>query len=135
MTDAITAAVVKKDKSLVVKPAMVSPFLRLFVNALIVRPEFDSQSKRKLTSLKDNFGSVCVLDEKVLKRVCKQLPIVDSVMANATRKSSKLLKKSDGKPTGAVNVPKLEDAEDAGTKRKEGTTIIFTEGDSAKALV
>lgn len=33
-----------------------------------------------------------------------------------------------------IDVPKLEDANDAGTKRSEECILILTEGDSAKAL-
>jgi len=33
-----------------------------------------------------------------------------------------------------VGIPKLEDANDAGTRNAEACTIILTEGDSAKSL-
>lgn len=33
-----------------------------------------------------------------------------------------------------LGIPKLEDANDAGTKKSEECTLILTEGDSAKAL-
>lgn len=45
------------------------------------------------------------------------------------------LKKSDGKKRNRLSgIPKLDDANDAGTKKSEECTLILTEGDSAKAL-
>ena len=45
------------------------------------------------------------------------------------------LKKSDGAKRDRLSgVPKLDDANDAGTKKSEECTLILTEGDSAKAL-
>ena len=48
---------------------------------------------------------------------------------------AKDMKKTDGKKTGRITgIPKLEDANDAGTKHAMDCTLILTEGDSAKAL-
>jgi hypothetical protein len=65
--------------------------------------------------------------------VCKS-SIVENVAELAQHKASKALKKTDGKKVGYLKVPKLEDATMAGTKQSDQCTIIFTEGDSAKAL-
>jgi DNA topoisomerase II len=59
---------------------------------------------------------------------------VENVLELAQHKASKALKKTDGKKVGYLKVPKLEDATLAGTKQSDQCTIIFTEGDSAKAL-
>jgi DNA topoisomerase-2 len=39
-----------------------------------------------------------------------------------------------GKKVRLIDVPKLEDANDAGTSKSEHCVLILTEGDSAKAL-
>ena len=45
------------------------------------------------------------------------------------------MKKSDGKKRNRITgIPKLDDANMAGTKESEKCTLILTEGDSAKAL-
>lgn len=44
------------------------------------------------------------------------------------------LEKGGGKKAKLFGVPKLEDANDAGTKHADSCTIILTEGDSAKSL-
>ena len=42
-------------------------------------------------------------------------------------------RKTDGSKRATVSVPKLDDAEWAGTARSAQCTLILTEGDSAKA--
>ena len=43
-------------------------------------------------------------------------------------------KTSSGKHSRLKGIPKLDDANDAGTKNSRNCTLIVTEGDSAKAL-
>lgn len=59
---------------------------------------------------------------------------MDNLLSWAKFKQDKELKKSDGTKKGRVNIPKLEDANEAGTKNSHKCTLILTEGDSAKAL-
>lgn len=42
--------------------------------------------------------------------------------------------KGGKKASRLLGIPKLEDANNAGTRKSEDCTIILTEGDSAKAL-
>ena len=50
-------------------------------------------------------------------------------------KNSKNLKKNDGKKQNRLRgIPKLEDANWAGTKKSSQCTLILTEGDSAKSM-
>ena len=44
------------------------------------------------------------------------------------------MKKTDGKKKNRIRVPKLEDANFAGTSKSEGCCLILTEGDSAKTF-
>lgn len=61
--------------------------------------------------------------------------IVDNLLSWANFKQNKDLKKTDGTKTERVhNIPKLEDANDAGGRNSDKCTLILTEGDSAKAL-
>ena len=43
-------------------------------------------------------------------------------------------KMKGGKKSRLTGIPKLEDANDAGTKKSRDCVLIITEGDSAKAL-
>jgi DNA topoisomerase-2 len=76
---------------------------------------------------------VCFNADHYLFAVAKS-DIVDNLLSWAKFKENKELKKTDGTKTAKVNVPKLEDANEAGGRYSEKCTLILTEGDSAKAL-
>ena len=137
--DQLLAALVehinKKHKTLSVKAAQIKPFLSLFINCSIENPSFDSLTKELLTTPKTKFGSTCELTEKFIKHVIAKTNIVQNVVAAASKKVSTQLKKTDGKKSSHIHVPKLNDAERAGTKDSQQCTLILCEGDSAAALV
>ncbi|CAF1167473.1 unnamed protein product [Adineta ricciae] len=119
------------------KPMQVKNHLFLFVNCLIENPEFESQAKKQLATEKKNFGSTCALksDENFFKDVIKKTGIVESVINWLEHKQdAKLHKQSGSKTSKLKGIPKLDDANDAGTKNSMYCTLIVTEGDSAKAL-
>jgi DNA topoisomerase-2 len=133
LTKAIVEHISKKFKTLNVKPQYVKNHLFLFINCLIDNAAFDTQSKTNLTTKRSEFGSKCELDEKFVKSLLKS-SIIDNIVQFAQFQSNKELKKNDGKKQSKINVPKLEDANDAGGKNSADCTLILTEGDSAKAL-
>jgi DNA topoisomerase-2 len=71
----------------------------------------------------------------MIKEILK-LGIVDTVIQIAKAKAMTKLAKATGgqKKTKLTGIPKLEDANEAGTRNSEKCTLILTEGDSAKAL-
>ena len=126
----------KKNKTGInIKPFQVKNHLWLFINCLIVNPTFDSQTKETMTLMAKDFGSKCVLSEKFQQGVVKA-GIVESVLLWSKFKADAQLKsKQSGKKTNKLRgIPKLEDANEAGTKNSTGCTLILTEGDSAKTL-
>ena len=101
---------------------------------MIVNPTFDSQTKDYLTSRKQDFGSVCKVTDAFLKKVDKS-EIVDNILSFARFKENQQLKKKGGsKKSKLTGIPKLEDANFAGTAKSKDCTLIITEGDSAKSL-
>ena len=61
--------------------------------------------------------------------------VIDTILDWAKFKQNQLLKKTDGAKSVRVSgIPKLDDANMAGTRDGEKCTLILTEGDSAKAL-
>ncbi|VDN36222.1 unnamed protein product, partial [Cylicostephanus goldi] len=82
-----------------------------------------------------SFGSKCELSEKFTKQAIN-CGIVDAVLAWVRFKQQEdMNKKCSGKKTTKLKgIPKLEDANDAGTKNSQLCTLILTEGDSAKTL-
>lgn len=124
----------KNKKSLTIKPAQVKNQLWVFIRALIENPSFDSQTKEALTLKPANFGSKPEFDEKFVKKI-KSLKITDLVVDEAAKRSDESLKRKGGKSRGRLTgIPKLEDANWAGTKNSQLCTLILTEGDSAKSL-
>jgi len=115
------------------RPAHLKSSLALFVNALVVNPAFDVQTKRKLTTPVKRFGSTAELPAAFLKTVVRQC--MDGLLLKTSSIAQKQLKKMDGGKRATVSVPKLDDANWAGTAKSARCTLFLTEGDSAKALV
>jgi DNA topoisomerase-2 len=128
----------EKSGQLVVKPTHVRSHLWLFVNCLVENPAFDSQTKETLTSKKERFGSTCVLSEELLEKVAASGVVQTIASWSRAMGNSELarhLNRSDcGMQKRLFGIPKLEDANQAGTKQSSQCTLILTEGDSAKAL-
>ena len=61
----------KKNKGVEVKPSNIKNHLSIYVNALITNPAFDSQTKETLTTKAVNFGSTCMISEKLFKIIEK----------------------------------------------------------------
>ncbi|ELA42465.1 uncharacterized protein VICG_00564 [Vittaforma corneae ATCC 50505] len=135
LIDPITEAIKKKDKSLDVKPIHIKNNIFIFINCLIENPAFDSQTKENLTLKVSSFGSKCLPIESFVKDIIKNTPLVEKIVSFSRAKQSAQLKKTDGTKTSRLSgIPKLEDANLAGTKRSQECTLILTEGDSAKTL-
>jgi len=126
----------KKDKTgMKISPKQIKDHMWVFIVSLIENPTFDSQSKETMTLVAKSFGSKCELTEKFRKEVSKT-GIIDSVLLwSKFRADNKLGKAQVGRKTSKLTgIPKLDDANEAGTKNGLGCTLILTEGDSAKTL-
>ena len=110
-------------------------YLKVFVNSIIEDPSFDSQSKERLITPMSKFGSKPEIDNKFIKKVIDNLDIIDKVISFADFKLNKEAKKTNGQKVNRLrNIPKLDDANNAGTKYSDKCTLILTEGDSAKTM-
>ena len=126
-----TEEIQAKHKNINVKPQYVKDSLFVFINSIIENPTFSSQTKDKHTTRVSEFGSKFTLTEDFTKKILK-LGFVDSLLAVAEAKDRKSLAKTDGKKVVRLSIPKLDDANKAGTSQSEKCTLILTEGDSAK---
>uniref|UniRef100_A0A7E4ZZX8 DNA topoisomerase 2 n=1 Tax=Panagrellus redivivus TaxID=6233 RepID=A0A7E4ZZX8_PANRE len=117
------------------KPFQVKNHMWVFVNCLIENPTFDSQTKETMTLQAKSFGSKAEVSEKFTNAAFKS-GITEAVMSWVKFKQQEQQNKacSSKKTTKLKGVPKLEDANDAGTKNSHLCTLILTEGDSAKTL-
>ena len=110
-------------------------YLRIFVDTLIVNPSFDSQTKERLITTASKFGSKPELSEKFMKQIVDKTDILDRVVQFSEFKMNKQSKKTDGQKKNKIrDIPKLDDANWAGTKKSEKCILILTEGDSAKSM-
>jgi len=118
-------------KKVPVKPAQLKDSVLFFINATIVNPAFDSQTKETLTTPAAKFGSVFKTDGKLTNGLVK-LGLLDEAMAILDAKANKDAKKTDGSKKKTLRgMPKLVDATLAGTAKSDQCTLILTEGDSA----
>ena len=97
----------------------------LFVNCVIENPTFDSQTKEYMTTPYSKFGSTCALSDKFIDKIAK-LGIIENAIQLNELKENKSAKKTDGRRTKFVRgLPKLIDANFAGTSRGKECIIIL----------
>ena len=124
---------IQKKKKMDVKPAAIKDQLMLFIRCDIENPAFDSQTKDYMNTPISKFGSSCVVSDKFIDKIIK-MGVMDQACEVTTIKENKTAKKSDGNKTKNLRgIPKLVDANYAGTNKSHLCSIIFCEGDSAKA--
>lgn len=113
------------------KPGQIKDSIVFFVNATIVNPSFDSQTKENLTTPVSKFGSTPKFEGKLVDGLVKA-GILEEAAAILEAKLARDAKKNDGAKKRTIRgLPKLEDALWAGTAKSVECTLILTEGDSA----
>ncbi|KAI9500924.1 DNA topoisomerase [Coemansia spiralis] len=123
-----------KKSKIDIKAHQVKNNMWLFVNAKIVNPTFDSQTKETLTLRASSFGSKCEITDDFMKGVMKS-DLKEFVEMMVRRKEERELKKTDGtRSSRLTGIDKLDDANLAGSRQSSDCTLILTEGDSAKTL-
>ena len=126
-------AFITKKKKVDVKPTSIKEQLMVFIRCDIENPAFDSQTKDCMNTAISNFGSTCTVSDKFIEKIAK-MGVMDAACALTEVKENKAAKKTDGAKTRSIRgIPKLIDANFAGTDKSHLCTIIFCEGDSAKA--
>ena len=126
---------IKKKKKVEVKASTIREQIMIFVNAVIENPSFDSQTKDYMNTPVAKFGSTCDVSDKFIEKVAG-LGLMDMAISLTEIKDTKSNKKTDGSKTKSIRgIPKLIDANYAGTTKSNQCTLILCEGDSAKAGV
>ena len=124
---------IEKKKKVKVNMTSIKEQIILFVRCDIENPAFDSQTKDYMNTPFQKFGSTCVVSDKFIEKIAK-MGIMDAACALTEIKTNKAVKRMDGQKTKTIRgIPKLVDANWAGTEKSNQTIIIFCEGDSAKA--
>jgi len=124
---------IEKKKKVKVNPNTIKEQLILFLRCDIENPAFDSQTKDYMNTPSSKFGSKCDISDKFIEKIAK-MGVMDAALQLTEVKENKAAKKTDGVKSKTVRgIPKLTDANWAGTEKSKDCIIIFCEGDSAKA--
>jgi DNA topoisomerase-2 len=124
---------IEKKKKTKVNPNSIKEQLILFLRCDIENPAFDSQTKDYMNTPSSKFGSKCEVSDKFIEKVAK-MGVMDAALQLTEVKENKAAKKTDGTKTKSVRgIPKLTDANWAGTEKSHNCMLILCEGDSAKA--
>lgn len=123
---------IEKKKKKKVSPNSIKEQLILFLRCDIENPVFDSQTKDFMGTPVSKFGSKCDVTDKFIEKLAK-MGVVETACAMSEVKDHQAAKKTDGtKSRHIVGIPKLDDANWAGTSKSDRCTLILCEGDSAK---
>ena len=121
-------------KKIKLRPQQVKNAFFVFVKATLVNPSFSSQVKSECTLKPQDFGSKFEPPKTFIKNILKT-SVQSELMALSKFREMKELKKTDGSRKSKITgIPKLDDANKAGTTHSGKCTLIITEGDSAKTL-
>lgn len=127
------SAYIKLKKKVDVKPNTIKEQLMLFLRCDIENPSFNSQTKDELGTAASSFGSSCTVSDAFIEKIAK-MGVMNAACALTEVKENKAAKKTDGTKTKSIRgIPKLIDANFAGTAKSGQCTLILCEGDSAKA--
>jgi DNA topoisomerase-2 len=137
ITNQITKKVcelITKRKKVTVKANTVKEHLFVIIKSTINNPTFDSQTKEYLTTPYSKFGSKFDIDDKLIEKIYK-FDITERIIALSSKDDDKNAKKTDGRKMCSIRgMPKLDDANWAGTAKSNECILILTEGDSAKSM-
>ena len=130
-----TGIIEEMSKKIKLKPQQVKNTFNIFVKATLENPTFSSQVKSECTSKVQDFGSKFEPTKNFVKNALKT-GISNELTALSKFKEMKELAKTDGgaRKSKITGIPKLDDANKAGTAQSRRCTLIVTEGDSAKTL-
>ena len=124
---------IKTKKKVDVKPSSIKEQLALFLRCDIENPNYDSQSKDYMKTPILQFGSSCTVSDKFVEKIAK-MGVMNAACAITEVKETKSQKKTDGNKSKNIRgIPKLIDANFAGTAKSAECSLILCEGDSAKA--
>ena len=126
-------AYIKLKKKVDVKSSAIKEQLCLFIRCDIENPAFDSQTKDCMNTPIPKFGSTCSVSDKFVEKIAK-MGVMSAACAITEIKETNIVKKTDGtKSKNIRGIPKLIDANFAGTSKSSQCSLILCEGDSAKS--
>jgi len=129
------ASYIQSKKKIDVRPSILKDRLFVFIHCSIENPTFDSQTKDYLSTPSSMFGSSFEISDKFVKKLVDS-GFMEVAVSMTQQKELAVAKRNDGSKTKTIRgIPKLVDANRAGTIDSGKCTLILTEGDSAAASV
>ena len=128
------SALATKKAGANVKTSYIKDNMRLFIRCVVPDPTFGSQTKEELTSPASKFSGSFDIKQSDIAKLAKNSGVMERAEALMQFHENRLVKASAGKKQARLIIPKLDDANNAGTKRSGDCTLILTEGDSAKTM-
>jgi DNA topoisomerase-2 len=126
---------IEKKKKTKVNPNTIKEQLILFLRCDIENPAFDSQTKDYMNTPATKFGSKCEVSDKFIEKIAK-MGVMETALQLTEMKDTKAAKKTDGIKTKSIRgIPKLTDANWAGTDKSKNCILLLCEGDSAKTAL
>lgn len=130
----LTDFLLTKHKDLKVKPQHIRDHLFVFIRSTITNPAFSSQIKTECTTRFRDFGTQYRISDDFVKKLTK-VGFIEDIVSLVKHREMRELNKTDGRKMSVIKgIPKLEDANKAGTSQSKRCTLILTEGDSAKTF-
>ena len=126
-------AMTKKAES-PLKASYIKDNLQIFLRCVVPNPTFSSQTKEELTSPSSAFSASFDVKPADLAKIIKSSGILERAEALMQFHENRKVKAAAGKKQTRLFIPKLDDANNAGTKKSHLCTLILTEGDSAKTM-
>lgn len=128
---------IKKKNKVDVKPSDIKNNIMLFMNASIVNPRYNSQTKEKLITEAKTYQSTFP-DIKINKIINSEIlkQILEWVEAKQRQQELKQLRQMNKASQSTNALKRIEKFDDASTRIRANASIFFAEGDSAaKPLV
>lgn len=131
---AVAAHLKKKGMSVRLSSAQISSNLFVFVNIRVSNPTFTTQTKVELSTTID--AKKYPIDMKKVMALVKTSGLLANMEEQLSKKALTTMQGTlNGTKIKNVNIPKLDDAEEAGRSRSNKTILFLVEGDSAKTMV
>ena len=115
-----------------IKSSIIKDSLFIGVSVKMKNPSFDSQLKDTFTTPISQWERKPIISSNIIKKLCTQ-EYIQNLKSYTIKRSEP--KHTSCKKKKIYGIPKLEDANWAGTIHSSKCTLILTEGDSAKSMV
>ena len=122
----LTDFLLTKHKDLKVKPQHIRDHLFVFIRSTITNPAFSSQIKTECTTRFRDFGTQYRISDDFVKKLTK-VGFIEDIVSLVKHRELRELNKTDGRKMSVIKgIPKLEDANKAGTSQSKKCTLILT---------